>query len=52
VGDDAAVTAVGAEVATLLGGRGGGRKGRFQGKVTRLDKRDEALALTKCKLKK
>lgn len=36
--DAAAVTKIGAAVATLLEGRGGGRPGVYQGKATRMDK--------------
>jgi alanyl-tRNA synthetase len=39
------VKAVGPAVAEVLGGRGGGPAGVFQGKATRLDRRAEALSL-------
>jgi misacylated tRNA(Ala) deacylase len=39
------VPAVGRRVADLLGGRGGGAGGVFQGKATRLANRDEAVTL-------
>jgi Ser-tRNA(Ala) deacylase AlaX len=41
------VKAVGPAVAEVLGGRGGGPPGVFQGKATRLDRRAEALSLVK-----
>lgn len=44
-GPEDRVKAAGAGVAALLEGRGGGARGRFQGKAARLDRRDEALAL-------
>jgi alanyl-tRNA synthetase len=40
----AAVAATGPDVATALGGRGGGRGGVFQGKAPSLDGRDDAVA--------
>ncbi len=39
------VAVVGPAVAEVLEGRGGGKGGRFQGKATRIDRRDEALKL-------
>lgn len=42
---DAALKAVGQRVADLLGGRGGGSKGIFQGKGTRLSRRESAADL-------
>ncbi len=44
-GPEDRVKAAGAAVAEILGGRGGGARGRFQGKGLRLDRREEALAL-------
>ncbi len=46
-GGDAGIdlSEVGPEVATLLGGRGGGAKGVFQGKASNVTARDEALAV-------
>ncbi|HKJ03122.1 MAG TPA: hypothetical protein VJ997_11725, partial [Longimicrobiales bacterium] len=41
------VSQVGRQVAELLGGRGGGSGRVFQGKATRLSRRDEAAALTR-----
>lgn len=41
---------VGAEVAALLGGRGGGARGTFQGKAASLERRAEALALARERL--
>jgi Ser-tRNA(Ala) deacylase AlaX len=43
-GDPDAVARLGPEVATRLGGRGGGGKGRFQGKAERIDARDAVTA--------
>jgi Ser-tRNA(Ala) deacylase AlaX len=45
-----ALPAAGAAVAELLGGRGGGARGVFQGKAASLDKRAEALALVRERL--
>jgi len=45
------LTALGAEAATLMGGKGGG-KGCYQGKATRVDRRAEALSALEAKLKK
>ena len=46
-GPDAAVSAAAPRVAALLEGRGGGKGGRYQGKGSRVDRREEALrALT------
>lgn len=44
-GADVDLSAVGKEVAELLGGRGGGSGRVFQGKATRLSKRGEAASL-------
>ena len=44
VGDEGKVTALGAELATKLQGKGGGRKGKFQGKASGLDARSRADA--------
>jgi len=44
VGDADRVAELGPKVADVLEGRGGGR-GRFQGKATRMDRREELLAL-------
>ncbi len=44
VGPADRVAAEGSRVAAILGGRGGGPPGRFQGHATALDRRDEALA--------
>ena len=41
------VKAVGPKVAALLGGRGGGRPGRYQGKATAIEKAAQALTLLK-----
>jgi hypothetical protein len=41
-GDDAVVTGVGKEVSLALSGKGGGRKGVYQGKCERVDKAGEA----------
>lgn len=37
LGDEARVAALGPELAAKLGGKGGGRKGRFQGKASSMD---------------
>jgi alanyl-tRNA synthetase len=44
-GTDLDLPEAGRRVADLLGGRGGGASGIFQGKATRLDRRDEAAEL-------
>ncbi|MCB9764748.1 MAG: alanyl-tRNA editing protein [Alphaproteobacteria bacterium] len=44
-GDEALVRAKGPQIAAALEGRGGGARGRYQGKAARVDRRDEALAL-------
>ncbi|MBN1336762.1 MAG: alanyl-tRNA editing protein [Deltaproteobacteria bacterium] len=43
-GPSAPVAAEGPVVAALLKGRGGGPPGRFQGRASRIDRRDEAVA--------
>ncbi len=45
VGPEAHVAAAKEVVSTLLGARGGGPPGRFQGKATHLDKLEDALAV-------
>lgn len=47
VGPEMAVAKYGGDVAKALEGRGGGRKGLYQGKATRIDKRAEAFAVIK-----
>lgn len=44
-GGDEDVAHLGPKVATCLEAKGGGRKGRFQGKAQRLEKRSEAETL-------
>jgi len=44
-GPEAAVKALGPQVAALLGGRGGGARGRFQGRVGSLDQIEAAVAM-------
>ena len=44
-GPEAQVKALGPQVAARIEGRGGGARGRFQGKASRLGARDEVLAL-------
>jgi hypothetical protein len=43
LGPQQTLTTLGPAVAQALHGRGGGAKGQFQGKATRLDLRDEAF---------
>lgn len=47
VGPDALVAKCGPLVATAMEGRGGGRKGMYQGKAARVDKRADALNAVK-----
>ena len=44
-GDEGLVAALGPELATKLTGKGGGRKGKFQGKATGMDAKSRAAAL-------
>jgi len=44
VGPEATVSRVSGPIATAVNGRGGGRKGRFQGRATRLDLLADAVA--------
>lgn len=44
-GDEALVTAYGSDLATKLTGKGGGRKGKFQGKATGMDNKSRAAAM-------
>lgn len=44
-GEEAAVATLGPQVASLLEGKGGGRKGIYQGKAAALERRVEAYKL-------
>ena len=50
VGPEQLVSKYGAEIATAMEGRGGGRKGSYQGKGTSIHLRDKAFDIIKAGL--